>query len=673
METKDNVSRIQNGENNNKNNVNFSENVDAQSDISSTENKVEMLTVELSHARENNGTNQELVNIPLAYEAAQLTVVSNTREPCNREAEEAHSEESKESAGKSADYPDSSQKRHGVDVDASSAISKSGDDIEQNTIPRNVDGVSGNSLEVLVAGGMTIAETAVSKDAIPESTTCVSLNDRETANSRELSDLSLQEAQQRSSTYLLNKSYDDNHNIHAEGTTMKSPQNVTEKQDQQGEEIISELITTFHYPVYYSESEQAVVGAEFVLDDDTAVMAMAGENAQKHREHRNSKRLSSSDEYQQKLGTLDSNIGESSVDDNPFRDSTVVIVKSPIIDDEYADISDTLSTSHSRQKDIVGKTSFDLQNRAHSHEDVSYGIENFVTITEGILRGDVLPLKNLIWTGETNLNRSQSSSVDPLDTDLSRKSSCEQGYASDVDFDSVSSPMFIPRSFSPMPFSEIPRFSGDASEEQSFLKNMSTSNVDHHLSSNLSLNSCVHPKQMDFTPSLANVSNTTETDHSLEQQCSTSSAVSVLPPDDSTSDIRADNTASTKILDNSVPFECLDRSTQVASGARPKERSTSQHIDVINSSSCHTTLVHPYSYHRSSNGDAFLSPSIEDPFDDSFRLDTTGDDTDVFLDDVDDYSFDGGGKCWTGMSLDTPVINRACSNPCMVLTSPLCG
>ncbi|RUS74973.1 hypothetical protein EGW08_017261 [Elysia chlorotica] len=117
-----------------------------------------------------------------------------------------------------------------------------------------------------------------------------------------------------------------------------------------------------------------------------------------------------------------------------------------------------------------------------------------------------------------------------------------------------------------------------------------------------------------------------------------------------------------------VPFEQLDRLTQMAAGARPKTRVKDGRKKrrkkkssarpalleiptlVTRSGQASGQTLGPPSAARSwdfsSSGDV-LSPSSEDPFDDNFRLDTTGDDTDVFLDDTDDLCSSGeDGSVW---------------------------
>ncbi|GFN77856.1 hypothetical protein PoB_000436200 [Plakobranchus ocellatus] len=230
------------------------------------------------------------------------------------------------------------------------------------------------------------------------------------------------------------------------------------------------------------------------------------------------------------------------------------------------------------------------------------------------------------------------------------------GASSSSRFESMSSPLFSPIYFQPVSFKNlsleypIPREIDRKANE--YLK---------LLASNAKKKNHEHQEASDGFSWIEPTRSESETMDALmedQQMQAPSSEESLLESDPTASSICLGATSSSPEPFTHVPFEELDRLTQMAAGARPKtkkldggkkkkrdKRSPPSTLRVPSDLAATGVTLIPSTSSKthafSSSGDLLLSPSIEDPFDDNFRLDTTGDDTDVFLDDTDDNDIDG--------------------------------
>ncbi|XP_059157467.1 dystrophin-like isoform X5 [Physella acuta] len=330
-------------------------------------------------------------------------------------------------------------------------------------------------------------------------------------------------------------------------------------------------------------------------------MELTGTNAQLHREHRAPKRF---------CGSADGGLVEAA----DIEDDRVLLYAGHMIDSGITITSDAVTTPSEDEDFTVGD------------ENLS---DDFVEQDPG------KTYKNLpVYPGESvqyedNFSQLPEPSVSQSSVIIRYPSTdsprVDQRLIScDDDFDS---PLFSPLAFTPLAFDDVVFFPTNTSQTKR------SAYLEYMASNEQVLKALEVARQVDKFDALPAVE-LAEAAEAFRQTFRSETSESCLLETDFAAGIKTGHSSSVSRNDDVIHFE----GTHVTAGARPKERlPLTPHVS-------ESGLVSGLKLPSRSNllpsaGDTLLSPSIEDPFDDSFRLDTTGDDTDVFLDD--DLDIDG--------------------------------
>ncbi|XP_055889039.1 dystrophin-like isoform X6 [Biomphalaria glabrata] len=366
------------------------------------------------------------------------------------------------------------------------------------------------------------------------------------------------------------------------------------------------------------ESHDKHVLPVLLSDEDETVVEMAGRHSQKHRESRHSKRLSSSEDCSYHVPDVRS--------DEPLterNDRFMLDARSTMVDSGIAVLTDALntpsdedregySTEHRQPILVPGDTASEYQsifNKVDSHDSLFEDSASLFPPSNTIVYpvSPLSPASNIIrYPASPNIFVFEQPSFFGED---------------DAD---TSSPLFSPINLNPVSFSDIAGFSrSNPADKRSAYLGYMASNIRPTVSSRTFFSS----DQIENSLVVDRTQQGMPTSISFKREDAQATF---------TSGIKPGHTSSTARAEEDIPFELQSREAQTTSGARPKTRIPEMRSERTDKSVCLSELILPSGSTLdtfSSVGDVFLSPSTDDPFDESFRLDTTGEDTDVFLED----------------------------------------